>query len=64
MTKERRFQELRGAGAAVVYDFQFDDSGNVVPDAELSAPRWLVRLHGENSFGTVVAINLHNSRGR
>ena len=60
--QRRAVEELKGAGASVVYDFQIDASGNSVPDASISAPRWLVNVLGEDFFARVIGINAHNNK--
>jgi hypothetical protein len=57
-------EEIKKAGGHVSYDYQFDKSGDWLPEARPPGPAWLRNLLGEDFFATVVMVGLFplNSR--
>ena len=45
-------------GGSVDYDYQIDDNGRPIPNAEPPGPKWLLKQLGIDFFDDVVSVNL------
>jgi hypothetical protein len=55
--EEHKATELvRNSGGVVRYDYQFDASGNMIPNAKPQEPAWLRTVLGNNMFSNVVEL--------
>jgi Leucine-rich repeat (LRR) protein len=62
MGQARRRREaveaIKRAGNDLLYEYQVDQSGNEIPNAQPSIPNWLTGLFGEDLFYDVVYVHL------
>ena len=55
---------IQKSGGSVVHDYQIDDNGQYIPNAEPLGPKWLMKQLGIDFFHDVVHVNLMREGSR
>ena len=53
---------VREMGGLIDYDYEYDEDGNFLVDAEPYGPKWLVQLLGADYFQEVSGVDLHGTQ--